>query len=122
MIQTILPMWLTTAQEVLDSMVWKSRRKDDEIIEKNIQTLTQKSGELETLLIEKDNEAIEKLIQEIFQTMKDTEKAEGIFNDITDIFAKKNDLEKIEEIFYTPGSKDEKMLKIYNIIQAGTLK
>jgi hypothetical protein len=99
MIQTILPMWITTAQEVLNSMVWKSRRKDDDIIQANISVLTGKSVEIESLLIEENYDKIDIVMKEIFQIMEDTEKEESIFNDNIE-FVGKSDLETIKDLFY----------------------
>ena len=121
MIQTILPMWITTAQEVLNSMVWKSRRKDDDIIQANISVLTGKSVEIESLLIEENYDKIDIVMKEIFQIMEDTEKEESIFNDNIE-FVGKSDLETIKDLFYQKWDKDTKMLKIYNIVRAWALK
>jgi hypothetical protein len=99
MIETILPMWITTAHEVVNSMIWKSRRKDDDIILKNISILTEKSFEIESLLIENNYDKIDLIIKEIFQIMEDTEKQESIFNDNIELGGK-SDLDTIKDLFY----------------------
>ena len=113
-IQTIIPIWITRAQEVHYEMVWKSARTDDEAIQKNIHLMQQKSEKIEDLLMREDKKGLEKAIKEIFGIMNETEKYEGIFN-----WPLSNDIEDIEKAFNSDTSKDEKLLKIYNKMRSG---
>ncbi len=106
----ILDIWKTEANNIVDWLFWKSARKDDDIINNQIKWIEKDFSNLYNWVITNKSWNSEPLINSIFEKIQKAESEESIIGS--------NDMKEIKKILLSDNlDKDEKLIKIFNLMR-----